>query len=78
VRDLNVELKRLTGKVWKVTTADVPGAPTLREQDDADKEKRRLEILAMPVVKAAFEAFPGAELLPDELDRIIALQRSEA
>ncbi|RZF66102.1 DNA polymerase III subunit gamma/tau [Sphingomonas populi] len=78
VRDLNIELKRLTGKVWKVTTADVPGTPTLREQDDADKEKRRLEILAMPVVKAAFEAFPGAELLPDELDRIIALQRSEA
>jgi DNA polymerase-3 subunit gamma/tau len=78
VRDLNVELKRLTGKVWKITTENVPGAPTLKEQDLASKDARRAAILATPVVAAAFEAFPGAEFPEEELDRIIALQRSEA
>ncbi|CAN5305487.1 hypothetical protein BH10PSE15_BH10PSE15_19480 [soil metagenome] len=78
VRDLTIELKRLTTKTWKVTTADVPGAPTLREQDLAAKDARRAAILATPVIKAAFDAFPGAEFPEEELDRIIDLQRSEA
>jgi DNA polymerase-3 subunit gamma/tau len=78
VRDLNVELKRLTGKVWKITTDNVPGAPTLKEQDLAAKDARRAAILATPVVAAAFEAFPDAVFPEEELDRIIDLQRSEA
>ncbi|MDO7842855.1 DNA polymerase III subunit gamma/tau [Sphingomonas immobilis] len=78
VRDLNVELKRLTGRIWKVTTQDAPGAPTLRERDESEAQAKRAEILATPVVKAAFEAFPDAKIEDAEFDRIIANQRSEA
>ncbi|KQS01411.1 DNA polymerase III subunit gamma/tau [Sphingomonas sp. Leaf357] len=77
VRDLMVELKRCTGRAWKVTTEDAPGAPTIRERHLESKEAVRAEILSSPVVKAAFEAFPDAVLPEDELDRLIAAKRSE-
>ncbi|QQV76110.1 DNA polymerase III subunit gamma/tau [Sphingomonas aliaeris] len=77
VRDLIVELKRCTGRAWKVTTEDAPGAPTIRERHLETKEAIRAEILASPVVKAAFDAFPDAVLPEEELDRLVAAKRSE-
>ena len=77
VRDLTVELKNCTGRAWKITTEDAPGAPTIRELMLASKEVVRAEILASPVVKAAFDTFPDAVLPEDELDRLIAAKRSE-
>jgi DNA polymerase-3 subunit gamma/tau len=62
VRDLGAALKRLTGKPWRVTTEDIPGEPTLREQAQASEQADRAAILETPVVKAAFAAFPDAEL----------------
>ena len=76
IRELNIELKRLTGKPWKVTAEDTPGAPTMREEEDARRNEMRAAILDTPVVKAAFEAFPDAEFPDSELDRLMAAQRS--
>lgn len=76
VRDLNIELKRLTGKPWKVTSEDAQGEPTIREVEEAKREAMRAAILDTPVVKAAFETFPDAEFPESELDRLMAAQRS--
>jgi DNA polymerase-3 subunit gamma/tau len=76
IRELNAELKRLTGKPWKVTSEDMPGAPTIREEEEVRRNEMRAAILETPVVKAAFEAFPDAEFPENELDRLMAAQRS--
>jgi len=76
VRDLNTELKRLTGRTWKVTAEDAQGAPTIKEEQEAERAVMRAAILETPVVKAAFEAFPEAEFPESELDRLMAAQRS--
>jgi DNA polymerase-3 subunit gamma/tau len=76
IRDLNVELRRLTGRTWKVTSEDAQGAPTIREEMEAERNAMRAAILETPVVKAAFEAFPDAEFPESELDRLMAAQRS--
>jgi DNA polymerase-3 subunit gamma/tau len=62
VRELTLELKRITGKQWRVSAEDVPGEPTLNEVKLAAAAAERAAILETPVVKAAFEAFPDAEL----------------
>ncbi|MCP3733926.1 DNA polymerase III subunit gamma/tau [Sphingomonas sp. RP10(2022)] len=62
LRDVAEALKKTTGQVWKIGLEDAPGAPTLREKDKADEEATRLAILDTPLVKAAFAAFPEAEL----------------
>lgn len=76
IRDLNIELRRLTGRTWKVTSEDAQGAPTIREEMEAERDAMRAAILETPVVKAAFEAFPDAEFPESELDRLMAAQRS--
>ncbi|MGP7795126.1 DNA polymerase III subunit gamma/tau [Sphingomonas sp. CLY1604] len=62
LRDAADALKKTTGQVWKIALEDAPGAPTLREQDKAAEEATRQAILDTPLVKAAFAAFPEAEL----------------
>jgi DNA polymerase-3 subunit gamma/tau len=62
VRELPAALKELTGQAWRVETRDAGGAPTLREQELAAAEAERRAVLDTPLVRAAFEAFPGAEL----------------
>jgi len=62
MRDLVAALKSLTGSVWQVRASDEPAAPTLLEQEKAEAEALRQSVLASPMVKAAFEAFPDAEL----------------
>ena len=62
-RDLIAALKELTGVVWRVSSAEGAAEPTLLEQDQADETAARDAILAAPVIKAAMEAFPGAELI---------------
>jgi DNA polymerase III subunit gamma/tau len=61
-RDLAAALKALTGSIWQVRVADEPAQPTLLEQEKAEAERLRQDVLESPVVKAAFEAFPEAEL----------------
>ncbi len=62
LRDVADALKTATGKAWKIALEDAPGAPTLREKAKADEEATRQAILDTPLVKAAFAAFPEAEL----------------
>ena len=61
-RDLAAALKALTGTPWSVQASDQPAEPTLLEQEKAAAEELRRSVLDSPVVKAAFEAFPEAEL----------------
>jgi DNA polymerase-3 subunit gamma/tau len=65
-RDLAAALKALTGSAWQVRTADPagnePAEPSLLEQEKAGAERLRQEVLESPLVQAAFEAFPEAEL----------------
>jgi len=62
VPDLADALRRITDRPWRVTVEDAPGAPTPREAEQQREEAARQAILATPIVKAAFEAFPDAEL----------------
>jgi DNA polymerase-3 subunit gamma/tau len=60
--DLNATLRSATGRAWKVTIEDAPGAPTLREAEKTADDAARAAILESPVVRAAFEQFPDAVL----------------
>ncbi len=62
LRDVADALKQATGQTWRVTTEDTPGAPTLRDDAKSAEEAERRAILETPVVRAALEAFPDAEL----------------
>jgi DNA polymerase III subunit gamma/tau len=63
VRDLAAALKLVTGSNWQVGTSDDAADQPLLEQERASEHAARDAILATPLVKAAFEAFPDAELI---------------
>jgi DNA polymerase III subunit gamma/tau len=65
VRDLGAALKTQTGMTWTVTLTDESAAPSLLEQEMAADDAAHAAILATPVVEAAMQAFPGAELIKD-------------
>ena len=60
--DLREALKKATGTPWQLKMDDAPGAPTLRETQQAAQDAARNAILATPIVAATMAAFPGAEL----------------
>jgi DNA polymerase-3 subunit gamma/tau len=62
VRDMGAALKAMTGEAWQIRVADEPAEPTLLEQEKMAAETLRQSVLDSPMVKAAFEAFPSAEL----------------
>ena len=62
VRDLAAALKSATGSIWQVSASDGEAQPTLLEQEKAEAERLRDEVLRAPLVAAAFDAFPEAEL----------------
>jgi DNA polymerase-3 subunit gamma/tau len=63
VADLKQALKALDPETpWAVAIADDPAGPTLAEQEAADADRARQQVLDSPLVKAALEAFPDAEL----------------
>jgi DNA polymerase-3 subunit gamma/tau len=68
IRDLGAALKGLTGTVWQVRASDEPAAPSLLDQEKQAAERLRQEVLEAPLVKAAFESFPEAELVGFRLD----------
>jgi DNA polymerase III subunit gamma/tau len=59
-------LMQVTGQRWdlEARTGDAP--PTLLEAERAQEEAARREILESPLVKAALDAFPDAQILPPE------------
>ena len=62
LRDLTDTLKQATDRVWRVTFADRPGAPTLADAERAAADAAKQAILETPAVRAALAAFPDAEL----------------
>ncbi|RMD62656.1 MAG: hypothetical protein D6826_06875 [Alphaproteobacteria bacterium] len=66
-RDLSGRLGRIlqeaTGRRWMVTISSAPGDPTLAEQAETARARRREAVLAHPLVRAALDAFPGARLI---------------
>jgi DNA polymerase-3 subunit gamma/tau len=68
IRTLADALKEMTGTPWQVCTAEEEAAPSLLDQEKADAERLRQEVLDAPIVQAAFEAFPDAELAGFTID----------
>ncbi len=60
--DFTAALKALTQTAWRVTMADAPGEPTLREMQDAADAANKQRYMDSPMMTAAREAFPDAEL----------------
>ncbi|MBX9729859.1 MAG: DNA polymerase III subunit gamma/tau [Sphingomonas sp.] len=56
-------LRRLTGKSWRITTEDTPGAPSVREAQANARAAELDWVRGTPIVKAAMEAFPAAEVV---------------
>jgi DNA polymerase-3 subunit gamma/tau len=65
-RDLAAALKALSGIIWEVSISDGEAAPSLLQQEHAREAATKERILATPLVRAAFEAFPEAELIDYE------------
>ncbi|HEY7809636.1 MAG TPA: DNA polymerase III subunit gamma/tau [Allosphingosinicella sp.] len=68
IRDLGGALANLTGSPWQIAFAEDEAEPTLLKQEQMAAEREREDVLGSPMVKAAFEAFPGAELAGYTLD----------
>ena len=62
-RELAVTLQQATGVAWTVVSEDAPAKPSLRDQEAAAEAAARDAILAEPMVQAAIESFPEAELI---------------
>ena len=63
VSDFEQALRRVLGKRWSLRVVDAPGGETLAEVKAADAAAERDAVLRSPVVAAALEAFPEAELI---------------
>jgi DNA polymerase-3 subunit gamma/tau len=63
MRELAAALKALTGTVWTIQASNEEAEPSLLEQEKGEADKLRQAVLDSPTVKAAFEAFPDAELI---------------
>jgi DNA polymerase-3 subunit gamma/tau len=59
---LGATLQRLTGARWAISLSSEAGAATLAQQVQSLEEARKREAATHPLVKAALEAFPGAEI----------------
>ena len=58
----------VTGLRWQISAVGGDAQPSLAEQKAAVEEAAKNAILSTPVLKAAMEAFPNAELLPVDDD----------
>lgn len=62
-------LKDATGETWTLQEGQGEAQPTISEQIQIDKDAATQAILDTPFVKAAFEAFPDAELLENDVNQ---------
>ena len=68
-------LMSATGDRWTVEECDEEGAPSLVEREEIAKAEAQAKMRAHPLVEAAFETFPEAELV-DETDAQPSNQRA--
>ena len=68
-------MREVLGAEWRLEVKQQAAAPSLVEQEQAREAAARDAILSAPLVKAALETFPGAELISFDRapDRSIAL-----
>ena len=66
VGELRDALAKVTGKKWELEERDGAAQPSLLEVEKAAAEADRRSIMESPLVKAAFAAFPDAELLDSD------------
>ncbi len=59
-------LFQATGQRWEVLRGEGEGAPSLREQAEAQKVEAAAALRQAPLVEAVFAAFPDAELIEEE------------
>ncbi|WP_108810231.1 DNA polymerase III subunit gamma/tau [Sphingorhabdus sp. Alg231-15] len=71
-------LKDATGTVWTIKEGQGKAKPSISEQAQLDQDAATQAILDTPLVKAAFEAFPDAELLENNTDQAQAESRPES
>jgi len=71
-------LKDATGTVWTVKEGQGEAKPSISEQAQLDQDAATQAILDTTLVKAAFEAFPDAELLENDTDQAQAEARPES
>jgi DNA polymerase-3 subunit gamma/tau len=64
--ELRDGLLQVTGERWQVERVDAEGAPTLVEAQDAIKAAEEDKVMNTPIVRAAFDAFPEAELVNED------------
>ncbi|MGI8567774.1 MAG: DNA polymerase III subunit gamma/tau [Methylocella sp.] len=55
-------LQEWTGSRWMVAISSAPGAPSLKEQEDAKAAEALSGVRAEPLVQSVLAAFPGAEI----------------
>ena len=56
-------LQEWTGSRWMVAVSNAPGAPSLKEQEDAKARLALSGVRAEPLVQSVLAAFPGAEIV---------------
>jgi DNA polymerase-3 subunit gamma/tau len=61
--DIREALFKVTGKRWLIERGTGAAQPSLREVAEAEAAAEDARIRSDPLVKAAFEAFPDAELI---------------
>jgi DNA polymerase-3 subunit gamma/tau len=69
LNELRGFLKSAFQQSWDIGVDEGPALPSLREQELAAEEALRQEVLDAPIVRAAFEAFPEAELAGYAIDK---------
>ncbi|MFM7348830.1 MAG: DNA polymerase III subunit gamma/tau [Erythrobacter sp.] len=70
--DIREALFKVTGKRWQIERGTGAAQPSLREAAEAEAAAEDARIRSDPLVKAAFEAFPDAELIAAEPARVAA------
>ena len=74
-RRMVAALKKATGQAWRVALEEAPdpagAAPSMLERQQAGKAAQDAAVMALPVVRAAFDAFPDTVLegysLPEDI-----------
>jgi DNA polymerase-3 subunit gamma/tau len=70
INDLSRKLEQWTGRRWTVIVSNEPGQPTLRSQNEVEKNQRERAAEADPRVKEVLARFPGAKVV--EVRRLAA------
>lgn len=55
--------RRGTGRRWSIRVEDALGEPTVRQMRAAGAEMAAQRVMALPIVRSVFEAFPNARII---------------